>query len=79
MRVVWVGKVPDAYLLKGLLESEGVEAHLYDENVASIIPLQNSLGFGSVRVAVPEESLAEALAVLEGVLGLEWPEKPKRE
>jgi hypothetical protein len=55
-----------AQMVKGRLESAGIEAYLWGENIAGELPLGESgiLGFGAVKVVVPEEELEKAKAVL---------------
>jgi hypothetical protein len=50
----------EAYLLKGLLESEGLEVFLFDEHAAAYTPFV----IGGVRLMVKEAELERARGVL---------------
>lgn len=50
----------EAYILKGLLESEGLEVFLFDEHAAAYTPFV----IGGVRLMVKEAALERAKEVL---------------
>jgi hypothetical protein len=55
--------VPYAYLAKGLLDSAGIEAFLFDENIVRMDWLISNF-VGGVKLRVREEDAAEALELL---------------
>lgn len=50
----------EAYLAKGLLESEGIEARIFDERAAAYTPLT----VGGIRLVVKQSDLKKARALL---------------
>jgi hypothetical protein len=56
--------VPYAYLAKGLLDSAGIEAFLFDENIVRMDWLISNF-VGGVKLRVREEDAAEALQLLD--------------
>jgi len=51
----------EAYIIKGLLESEGIEAMIFDENAAAYTPIV----IGGVRLVVRQSDLEKAKKILE--------------
>ncbi len=56
--------VPNAYLAKGLLDSAGIEAFLFDANIVSADWFYSN-AVGGVKLRVREEDAAEALELLD--------------
>jgi len=54
--------VNEAYLAKGLLESEGIEAFLFDEHSAVVV--YTSYTLGGLRLMVKQSDLARAKSIL---------------
>lgn len=54
--------VNEAYLAKGLLESEGIEAVLFDEHSAVVV--YTSYALGGLRLMVKQSDLARAKSIL---------------
>ena len=54
--------VNEAYLAKGLLESVGIEAHLFDERSAIVV--YTSYALGGIRLMVKQSDLARAKSIL---------------
>lgn len=54
--------VNEAYLAKGLLESEGIEALLFDEH--SAVVMYTSYAMGGLRLMVKQSDLARAKSIL---------------
>lgn len=52
-------KSEDAHLFRSFLESEGIPAHVYDENMSQWFWHQ-TLAFGGIRVAVSDEDFEQA-------------------
>ncbi len=57
-------KGEDAYLFRAFLESEGIQAHVFDEYVLQMQWLYTA-AVGGVRVVVDEEDLERAMELLE--------------
>lgn len=53
----------EAHVLKSKLESEGIEAFLFDENTMDMNPLYNYL-IGGVKLKIAEENFAKAQEIL---------------
>ena len=53
----------EAHVVKGRLESEGIETFLADEHVISMNPFYSN-AVGGVKVQVAEEDVEEALKIL---------------
>lgn len=51
----------EAYIVKGLLENQGIEVYLYDERSAGYSPLIT----GGIRLAVKFSDLEEAVNILK--------------
>ena len=56
----------DAHLAKNKLESEGILAFLFDENMVSLNPLYN-ISVGGIKLKTLQSDRAQALAVLDYV------------
>ena len=54
--------VNEAYLAKGLLESEGIEALLFDEHAAVVV--YTPYAMGGLRLMVKQSDLARAKSIL---------------
>lgn len=52
-------KVEDAYLFRAFLESEGIEAHVFDENFSQLF-WNYIQAIGGIRVVVPDADLEQA-------------------
>lgn len=50
----------EAYIIKGLLESEGIEARIFDEHAAAYTPFV----VGGVRLVVKQSDLERAKKIL---------------
>lgn len=59
--IVRFQKVEDAYLFRAYLESEGIAAHVLDENISQM-SLHHAIAVGGVRVAVADEDAEQAAA-----------------
>ncbi|OVE76511.1 hypothetical protein BVX98_05895 [bacterium F11] len=53
-----------AGIVKGFLESHGIEAHLFDENISRMHPFYN-FAIGGVKVVVPNHQLKTARKLLK--------------
>ncbi len=56
----------DANITKGLLESNGIEAFIFDENTLSIDPILTT-ALGGIRLMVRSSDFGDALAILKEV------------
>ncbi|MEG3072517.1 MAG: DUF2007 domain-containing protein [Peptococcaceae bacterium] len=56
--------VNEAHLAKGLLESEGIDALLFDERSAIVV--YTAFALGGLRLMVRESDLARAKSILAG-------------
>lgn len=54
----------DCHILKGRLESEGIQTFIYDENLIWVSPF-DAVAVGGVKLKVPEEQAPKARQVLE--------------
>ncbi|HBN09463.1 MAG TPA: hypothetical protein DD435_12710 [Cyanobacteria bacterium UBA8530] len=54
----------EAYMARSLLESEGIEVILLDENLASVAPAYSN-ATGGVRLQVEENEADRAMAILD--------------
>jgi hypothetical protein len=54
--------VDEAYLAKGLLESEGIEALLFDEQ--SAVVMYTTYALGGIRLMVKQSDLERARSIL---------------
>lgn len=57
-------KTEDAYLFRSYLESEGIPAHVFDENISQWL-WHHTIAFGGVRVVVADEDVADAASIYE--------------
>ena len=55
-------KTEDAYLFRSFLESEGIPAYVFDENICQWM-WHNTIAFGGVRVAVADEDVEAAASI----------------
>jgi hypothetical protein len=62
--VVYAGTIVDVDLLKCLLDGEGVDSQLQNENIGMIAPHLSPAGAG-VRLAVQEWDLERVLPIVE--------------
>ena len=63
---VFTGTPWEAELVKGLLESAGIEAALKDDNLGSIAPsMSTNVGLGGMRVIVAAEDYEVASQLVE--------------
>ncbi len=63
--IVFKGSVPEADVVKGLLESAGIKAFLDSEQMASTLPIAvDFAGDEAGRVAVSSDDEARALEVI---------------
>jgi hypothetical protein len=62
--VVYSGTIVEADLLKCLLEGDGINSVLQNENIGMIAPYLSPAGAG-VRLAVQEDDLEQALPIVE--------------
>lgn len=62
---VFHGPMSEALVLQGLLESNGVAAHILDENIKVIDPFITGTGAFDVQLQVPEDRAAEAREILD--------------
>lgn len=58
-----------AHLAVSFLENEGVQAHVWDEQISALYPMFNPT-FGMVRVAVHEHDWDQAQTILSDYLTL---------
>ncbi|MBN1383924.1 MAG: DUF2007 domain-containing protein [Elusimicrobia bacterium] len=65
--VFTTANVMEADLIKGLLESNGLEVFLYDSNISRMYPLSTQI-FGAIKLAVPESQKEKAEDVLSEYL-----------
>lgn len=66
-KLVTLGKYLDyneASIIKGLLESNGIEAHLFDESLATYLP---TMTVGGIRLVVKESDLTKALEIIKNI------------
>ena len=62
---VFNGVLWQAQMVKNLLENEGIEAFLQDENVGSLhLPWESPGGIGLVRVVVAESDFEKAIKIV---------------
>jgi hypothetical protein len=63
---VFTGTPWEAELVKGLLESAGIEAALKDDNLGSLAPSMSvNIGLGGMRVIVAPEDYEVAIQLVE--------------
>lgn len=55
-------KTEDAYLFRAFLESEGIPAHVFDENVSQLF-WHYTIAVGGVRVVVADENVFKASSI----------------
>lgn len=55
-------KTEDAYLFRAFLESEGIPAHVFDENISQLF-WHYTIAVGGVRVAVADEDAEQAAVI----------------
>jgi hypothetical protein len=55
-----------AHILKGRLESDGIESYIFDENIVILNPLYNNL-IGGIKLKIRESDLPEATAIIEDI------------
>jgi rubredoxin len=56
----------DAYLLKSKLESEGIPSVIFDENMVTLLPLQN-ITFGGIKLKIHSVDLDKAKELLQTI------------
>lgn len=57
-------KTEDAYLFRSYLESEGIPAFVFDENISQVF-WHHTIAFGGVRVAVADDDADTAVALFK--------------
>ncbi|MCF8302511.1 MAG: DUF2007 domain-containing protein [Bacteroidales bacterium] len=57
--------VPEAHMLKGKLENEGVSCFLTNENISTLLPFSNSMLGTGIQVNVNTGDEEKALQILE--------------
>jgi len=55
----------DAHILKTILETEGIESFIFDENMASMYPMTVNNIFGGVKLQIAEADLELALEIIK--------------
>lgn len=55
----------DAYTLKNLLENEGIESYLTNENFTNLMPGYTGMLGGGIQIMIREEDIKKAQEVLE--------------
>lgn len=68
-RLTVCGNQLEAYTLKNLLENEGIEAYLTNENFTNLMPGYIGMLGSGIHVMVQEEDMEKALKVLQRVSG----------
>jgi DNA-directed RNA polymerase subunit RPC12/RpoP len=53
----------EAHIFKNTLEGEGIEAHIFDENIVTLNPLLN-FAVGGIRLQVHEKDYEKALSLI---------------
>lgn len=64
-KLVTLGKYLDyneAYLIKGLLETNGIEVYIFDEYLGTYLP---AMTIGGIRLVVKETDLARAFEIIK--------------
>jgi len=69
IRLITCQNVFEANLLKGRLESEGIQCFLTNENFATLLPVLNGVMDSGIHVMVLETDYAAAL----GIIGSDQP------
>ena len=54
----------EAHLIKGMLNNNGIECMITNENVSTILPHYNNMLGGGIRIVVAEEEFEKALLLL---------------
>jgi len=54
----------EAGIVRGVLESHGIEVHVFDENIGRMQPFFN-LAIGGIKLVVPDQQLKEAREILK--------------
>ncbi|MCK5741516.1 MAG: DUF2007 domain-containing protein [Chlorobi bacterium] len=55
----------DAHILKTILETEGIESYIFDENMSSMYPMTINNMFGGIKLQIAEADIAEALEIIK--------------
>ncbi len=55
----------DAHILKTILETEGIESYIFDENMSSMYPMTINNMFGGVKLKIKESDIDRALIVIK--------------
>jgi ribosomal protein L37E len=55
----------DAHILKTILETEGIESFVFDENMSSMYPMTMNNMFGGVKLQIAETDLDLALEIIK--------------
>ena len=67
LTTIYTSNIPiDCHILKGRLESEGIQAFIYDENLVWVNPF-DAVAIGGVKLKVPEEQAEKARQVLNSI------------
>jgi hypothetical protein len=55
--------LPEAHILKGALQAEGIESVLLGENIIDLIPVNNTL-IGGIRLMVHKDDFEQAIEIM---------------
>lgn len=67
LTTIYSSNVPvDCHILKGRLETDGIDVFIYDENIVWVNPFK-AVAVGGVKLKVPADQLENASRILEGI------------
>ncbi|MFC0875516.1 DUF2007 domain-containing protein [Saccharicrinis sp. FJH2] len=67
LKTIHISNMPvECHILKGRLESEGIECYIFDENLVWVHPFR-SVAIGGVKLKVPEDQYDKAKQVLQAI------------
>ncbi|MCK3684538.1 DUF2007 domain-containing protein [Maribellus sp. YY47] len=67
LTTIYTSNIPvECHILKGRLESEGIQAFIYDENMVWVSPF-DAVAIGGVKLKVSEEQAEKAKQVLDSI------------
>ncbi len=66
-----VNTAVEAHLIKGMLNNNGIECMITNENVSTILPHYNNMLGGGIRIMVAEEDFDKAITLVNDHLEAE--------
>ena len=67
LKTIYISNIPiDCHIVKGRLESDGLDVFIYDENIVWIHPFR-AVAIGGVKLMVPVDQVEKASAILNAI------------